>query len=46
MDFINSDLCLMAFIVEFIIPKLKITTMYTLEGYINGTSISGDGNLT
>lgn len=45
-DTINIDLCLMTFIIEFIIPKLEITTMYTLEGYINGTSISGDGHFT
>lgn len=41
----DYNVCTLSFEIEIIIPKLEITSTYTLNGNINGSSIFGDGEI-
>lgn len=41
----NMDLCEKSTEIEFKVPNLEITALYTLKGIIDGNSVVGDGNL-
>uniref|UniRef100_A0A2S2QED0 Circadian clock-controlled protein n=1 Tax=Sipha flava TaxID=143950 RepID=A0A2S2QED0_9HEMI len=41
----DYNVCSLSFDIEMYIPKLEITSTYTLNGIINGSSIFGDGDI-
>lgn len=42
----NYNVCALSYEIEMYIPKLKITSTYTLNGIIDGSPIFGDGEIT